>query len=149
MYKPLVSFIEESNKIENIWGSSNKEIELYEYFLSLNNINLDDIVDFVQTIANANLRDKPGMNVQVGTHKPIPGGPDVPKYLDSIISGIYNDIADSYESHLLYENLHPFMDGNGRSGRAIWAWHMRREGKDPFALGFLHTFYYQTLEHQR
>jgi Fic family protein len=39
------------------------------------------------------------------------------------------------------------MDGNGRSGRAIWLWQMlRQEGGAP--LGFLHHFYYQTLEAQ-
>jgi len=38
------------------------------------------------------------------------------------------------------------MDGNGRTGRAIWAWQMQRLGRDPFALPFLHRFYYQTLE---
>ena len=48
-----------------------------------------------------------------------------------------------------YEMLHPFMDGNGRSGRALWAWMMLRLGQDPFALLFLHRFYYQTLENSR
>lgn len=45
--------------------------------------------------------------------------------------------------------LHPFMDGNGRTGRAVWAWAMQRDGQDPFALSFLHRFYYQTLEYSR
>ena len=40
---------------------------------------------------------------------------------------------------------HPFTDGNGRSGRALWLWQMNNHA--PF--GFLHTFYYQTLENSR
>jgi Fic family protein len=51
-----------------------------------------------------------------------------------------------YQQHHQYESLHPFTDGNGRSGRTIWAWHMMRVGRDPFALPFLHRFYYQALE---
>ena len=52
--------------------------------------------------------------------------------------------TDPWVFHVQYERLHPFTDGNGRSGRALWAWQMmrRREG---LALGFLHRFYYQTL----
>lgn len=45
-----------------------------------------------------------------------------------------------WEVHIAYEMLHPFTDGNGRSGRMLWAWQMRN-----FPLDFLHTFYYQTL----
>lgn len=41
------------------------------------------------------------------------------------------------------------MDGNGRSGRAIWAWMRLKENRDPFQLGFLHSFYYESLENYR
>lgn len=52
---------------------------------------------------------------------------------------------DPWKMHVAFEKLHPFMDGNGRTGRALWAWHMKQLGLDPFALSFLHRFYYQTL----
>jgi hypothetical protein len=42
-----------------------------------------------------------------------------------------------------------YMDGNGRTGRAMWAWQMHGLGHDPFALPFLRRFYYQTLEASR
>ena len=45
-----------------------------------------------------------------------------------------------------YETLHPFMDGNGRSGRILWAWQMIEHNIAPgLSLGFLHAYYYQTL----
>ena len=38
------------------------------------------------------------------------------------------------------------MDGNGRSGRILWAWQMIEHNINPgLSLGFLHTFYYQAL----
>jgi Fic family protein len=53
--------------------------------------------------------------------------------------------ADPWVMHVEFEKLHPFMDGNGRTGRAIWVWHMLRCGRKPFEISFLHRFYYQTL----
>ena len=53
------------------------------------------------------------------------------------------------EYHQRYETLHPFMDGNGRSGRALWAWQRLQRGESPFALGFLWAYYYETLQQSR
>jgi hypothetical protein len=79
-------------------------------------------------------------------HLPRPGGPWIEIELDELLVRINDRDLDPYAAHLRYEALHPFMDGNGRSGRAIWAWHMQREWRDPFALPFLHRFYYQALD---
>lgn len=54
---------------------------------------------------------------------------------------IASEIMSPFTTHLRYESIHPFSDGNGRSGRALWLWQMK--GRAP--LGFLHQFYYQTL----
>jgi fido (protein-threonine AMPylation protein) len=54
--------------------------------------------------------------------------------------------SDPWRVHVAFETLHPYMDGNGRTGRAIWAWQMHGIEQNPFALPFLHRFYYQTLE---
>lgn len=87
------------------------------------------------------------MDVRVGNHIAPRGGPDIQVRFDSLIEQINCGLLTAYEAHLAYETLHPFMDGNGRSGRAVWLWHMLRDGRDTGALyrGFLHTFYYQTL----
>lgn len=142
----LHSFVTESNRIEGILrGPTQVEIEAHVRFFALQEITVPDVVEFVRIIALADLRDKPGMDVRVGNHFPPPGGSQVRINLERICGVANLGNQSPYELHLSYEKLHPFMDGNGRSGRAIWAWQMKRDGNDPFSLPFLHRFYYQTL----
>lgn len=103
----------------------------------------------MHTVAQVDIRSKPGMNVVVGSHRPISGGPKVAEELESLISRINWLDINIYSAHCKYEILHPFMDGNGRSGRLIWLWMMIREHNQFPTLGFLHTFYYQTLDNHR
>lgn len=141
----LLDFIAESNRIEGITRSvRDAEINAHEDLLALNEIMVEDLEIFVNKIEpGIKLRDRHGDDVYIGAHFPPPGGPAIRLLLAHILS----TIEDAWETHTHYETLHPFMDGNGRSGRALWAWQMRESGRDPFALPFLHCFYYQTLEH--
>lgn len=146
----LYEFIVESNEIEGIFKSlSVEELETYEFFLTLNKIDISSIEIFVNNICGKCIRDRPGMNVIVGSYMPPAGGPDIPKLLNILISKANNLEINSFKFHNEYEKLHSFMDGNGRSGRAIWAWMRLKENRDPFQLGFLHSFYYESLENYR
>jgi Fic family protein len=84
-------------------------------------------------------------NVRVGSYTAPQGGPSVVRELADILSLANNSIS-AWHFHVSFERLHPFMDGNGRTGRAIWAGQMQKIELEPFALPFLHRFYYQTLE---
>lgn len=140
-----MNFIKESNRIEGIKRSPTKaEIEEFQRFMAQDSISMDDMIQFVSVYQpGALLRDKDGMNVRVGNYKP-PGGCIQMRDALQDILGIVNrnegDRSIAHQMHIKYESLHPFMDGNGRSGRMLWMWMM----KDA-PLGFLHTFYYQTL----
>lgn len=144
---PLTLFVRESNWIEGIRRDpTSDEIEAHRLFLSLNRIDipaLQMLVTFCQP--GAVLRGI-GMDVRVGDHLPPPGGPDIRDRLQRICNQVaaHNLGAESaFNVHREYENLHPFTDGNGRSGRALWLKMMG--GPENVPLGFLHTWYYQSL----
>lgn len=142
----LFAFVCESNRIEGIQRPPlASELEAHGILLKLNQITVTDMEWFVRVVANAGLRRDPGMDVHVGNNKPIPGGPNVVTQLMGLLEFVRVGMDTPYRAHHRYETLHPFMDGNGRSGRALWAWQMLRDGEDPFALPFLHTWYYQSL----
>jgi len=149
----LREFVRESNRIENIVRDPTRgEIEAHERLLSLNAIRLPDVVEFVHAVAGgeAPLRSRPGMNVRVGPHLPPPGGPEILESLEALLAEVNGSRKLSpFEVHVRYETLHPFLDGNGRSGRAIWAWQMLDMGRDPFALSFLRRWYYDSLDASR
>lgn len=137
----LKDFVAESNRIEGINYTQPYEIEAHERFLALLVITVESMEEFVQTVAKCPLRAAVGQNVFIGDHSPPPGGPNIRIALIKILS----ELGYPWDAHIAYEKLHPFMDGNGRSGRVLWAWGMQHLGADPFSLPFLHRFYYQTL----
>ena len=153
----IKNFIAESNRIEGILRDPTlEEIAALETFVGLPQITIGDMAALVSAFQpGAVIRDRVGMNVSVGNHMAPLGGRAIVIDLDTLLvranrsPGVYHP----WSLHVDYETLHPFTDGNGRSGRALWLWMMLRLGVHHAAraknLGFLHTFYYQTLEQSR
>jgi hypothetical protein len=141
----LEAFVNESNRIEGIHRrASVDEIAAHEAFVNYTSLSVNKLCALVSVLQpNALLRDKVGRDVRVGKYRPPDGGPAIrvalTMQLDKINRGEWHD---PYTAHIAYEMLHPFTDGNGRSGRAIWLWMMK--GHAP--LGFLHHWYYQSLQ---
>ena len=143
----LRAFLAESNRIEGIHRDANKqEMEAVARFIDLEVVTVPALSDLVKAFQpGAVLRDRHGLNVYVGDHRPEPGGPLIVKRLTVLLEELGQ--RGPWNVHQEYEHLHPFTDGNGRSGRMLWAWQMLREDPWPgLSLGFLHAFYYQTLQ---
>ena len=156
----LYEFVRESNRIEGIRCEvTNEEFAVHEAFLNLSYVRVSDMERFVCVVQpGAKLREYAGMNVYVGNHIPPAGGPDIRGRLENLIEIYTGDSVArllpiierskrAFNAHCSYEMLHPFTDGNGRSGRALWLRMMG--GIQAVPLGFLHTFYYQTLANSR
>ena len=139
------NFVVESNKIEDILREPTKEeTEEFFRFMELPVITVEELQKFVYVYQpNAVLRDKWGLDVRVGRYSPPLGGPHLRTRLEALLEELGRD---AYTDHVRYEELHPFTDCNGRSGRMLWAWAMGWEG---LRLGFLHRWYYQTLSASR
>lgn len=153
-YNALVQrFCMESWAIEGLKPPDKGLMRLHEEYIMKDTMTGSDIIEACKLFTNGygRIRSQMGMDVQVGSYVPMAGGTNVLVEFDSLMADANSiEIPPSslvFETHIRFEKLHPFIDGNGRTGRLLWAWMMARTNDDDDWLerGFLHTFYYQTL----
>lgn len=143
----VIAFLVESNGIEGMCDPiTTDEVSEAVDFLMLDRLSTQDIEKHAAS-KGGKLREYEHMDVYVGSYCPPKGGPNIPRNLNLLIHAINENSLTPFEQHVEFENLHPFTDGNGRTGRLIWAWHMLHHGIHPgIDLMFLEAFYRQTLE---
>lgn len=145
----LRAFIAESNAIEADTTDPAELEPFYKFFLGVKAVRLADLQTAAQVFQpGALLRNRVGMNVRVGNYLPPAGCGGVTSLLRELLKDVNGkDPPSPWHTHCRFEWIHPFTDGNGRTGRLLWLWQMHRLGWEPRGVLFLQTFYYQTLEH--
>jgi len=141
----LMYFLNESNGIEGIEALvNNYQIRGAEIFMALRVLTVADVSNIVKIFEpKAKLREQFGQNVEVGDYV-APGGPEIRQHLKDILTDVNINRCHPVHIHKDFENLHPYSDCNGRSGRLVWLWQMEKFDYT-FYNTFLRSFYYQAL----
>ena len=88
------------------------------------------------------------MRVQVGEYVPPPPG-EVPGLMLELLewwnddAPVVSPVLSSAIVHYRFEAIHPFADGNGRTGRALALWELYRRGFDTHHIFSVDEFYWE------
>lgn len=139
----IETFLLESNAIEGEYSDSALEDaqDAWKYAISLELLNVGDFLRIHQLLMKRLRPDIAGKyrtcDVWIGGNKRKYFGQEV---LESQLSEVAGMIMNSFRledsdridacknTHVLFETVHPFEDGNGRTGRIIYNWHRLKLG---------------------
>jgi len=88
------------------------------------------------------------IQVRVGRHYP-PAAADVSGLMFELLewwnkpSTVLSPVLSSAILHYRFEHIHPFADGNGRTGRALALWELYRRGFDSHHIFSVDEYYWQ------
>jgi len=147
-----LDFLNESNKIESVYDAESlcEAAEAWIFLKNQNKLALSIIKEIHQRLMKSHLDGK-----ELGKFRAIPvyiGGreapniytirPDLEKWLLDVNQRNKTE-QQIKEYHVEYERIHPFIDGNGRTGRMFMNWERLRAGMkiDVITEEYKHEYY--------
>lgn len=129
-------FIEESNAIEGVYGDEalRQSLEAWRYLEERDELNHEVvkethrlIMEKRQPVVAGRYRD---CRVRISGEFP-PAPSEVPGLMDDLLDWVPSDGEEAVEWHIRFEKIHPFADGNGRTGRMLYWWQCLELGEEP------------------
>lgn len=135
----MQAHIRESNLIESIDNPAEdaQSMKAWEYISAQPHIGIAELLETHRLITMNQLSQRESgsfrtVPVWVG-YQPTPN----PHLAQQLIYNLLMDLMqrpeelDPIEAHVRFEKAHPFIDGNGRTGRMLMWWHEQKLGKYP------------------
>jgi len=139
--KILEEFLRESNEIEREFSKkahedTYKAWKFLEYFDELSLTRILECHKLLMTRLNKEIAGRiRNVDVRVGYHI-MPSFEQVEMLLNRLLEFVPQTEEEIRQWHIQFEGIHPFEDGNGRTGRIIMNWH---RVKNSLPLLVIHT----------
>jgi len=156
-----VRALEEGRDIHTPTPRSKREVTNYfaglryiEKKATLKTIRHDHLFELHRILAGGDVMDQGEagsyrtINIRVGDHFP-PAHEDVSPLMFELLTWWNEEapklspILSSAILHYRYEDIHPFADGNGRTGRALALWELYRRGYDTHHIFSIDEYYWE------
>lgn len=137
MEDDFTRFLRESNAIEDVWDEESLRCakKAWKYVSKLKKLNCEALL----TTHKILMQNQPILEKEKGSFRTVPvwiGGREgkpwyaVPELMAQFFENIkeHDKWEDIKRDHVFFEKIHPFVDGNGRTGRILMNWQRQRAG---------------------
>lgn len=149
--------IHQSNLIEDVDSAEEdvQSMEAWAYIIHKKRLTYENIMELhklimVNSLPAHELGHVRKVSVYVGNW--VPPNPVIADYqFRNWVLDMQNWLKlDPKEMHVRFETIHPFIDGNGRTGRMLMWWHESKLGREPTLIKYRDRYaYYRWFEQKQ